>query len=246
MGYLMFHAHASRSIGDSAPSYLISLQVAVPLNPARLVCYRKPQHGCLRLILSCICPAGAYGSRHMGYMGGPAPARHTYTRWVAEIRNPSSCEHLWTAAVRSAYTTASSADVHPIMSQGLSHLVEDQCIDCRVTAVVAACSLCHDHDFPSCPDFGSAPRAQAAREHRWRHIEHLLFECQCIPSWDSSVALALLQDDLFRVCSGSDHAEAVLLEAFPTSRTPFVAASDCAVPFLLDAAAALGRMSLGT
>ena len=92
-------------------------------------------------------------------------------------------------------------------------------------------------------EFGSAPRAQAAREYRWRHIEHLLFECQCIPGLDSSVALALLRDDLFRVFSGSDHAEAVWLPAFPTSRTPVVAATACVVPFLLDPAAALGRMS---
>ena len=50
-------------------------------------------------------------------------------------------------------------------------------------------------------------------------------------------------DDLFRVCSGSDHAEAVLLPAFPSSRIPAVAATACVVPFLLHPAAALGRMS---
>ena len=44
------------------------------------------------------------------------------------------------------------------------------------------------------------------------------------------------------MCSGSDHAEAVLLAAFPTSRIPVVAATACVVPFLLDPAAALGRM----
>ena len=81
------------------------------------------------------------------------------------------------------------------------------------------------------------------REHRWRHIEHLLFECQCIPGLDGSVALALLRDDIFRVCSGSDHAEAVLLAAFPTGHVPVVAATAFVVPFLLDPAAALGRMS---
>ena len=63
-------------------------------------------------------------------------------------------------------------------------------------------------------------------------------ECQCIPGLDSSVALTLLRDDLFRVYSGSDHAEAVLLAAFPSSRIPVVA-----VTFLLDPAAAQGRMS---
>ena len=36
---------------------------------------------------------------------------------------------------------------------------------------------------------------------------------------------------------------AVFLAAFPTSRIPVVAATACVVPFLLDPAAALGRMS---
>ena len=94
-----------------------------------------------------------------------------------------------------------------------------------------------------CPHFGFAPWAQAAREHRWRHIEHLLFDCQCIPGLHTSVALTLLRDDLFRVCSSSDHAEAVLLAVLPTSRIPVDAAMACIVPFLLDPAAALGRMS---
>ena len=42
---------------------------------------------------------------------------------------------------------------------------------------------------------------------------------------------------------GSDHAEAVLLAGFPTSRIPVVASTACVSPFLLDPAAALGRMS---
>ena len=42
---------------------------------------------------------------------------------------------------------------------------------------------------------------------------------------------------------GSDHAEAVLLAAFPTSHIPVVAATACVVPFLLDPGAALGRRS---
>ena len=45
------------------------------------------------------------------------------------------------------------------------------------------------------------------------------------------------------MCSGSDHAEVVLLAAFPTSRIPVDAATACVVPFLLKPAAALGRMS---
>ena len=38
-----------------------------------------------------------------------APVRHTHARWAADICNPSAREHLWSAAVRSACTTASSA-----------------------------------------------------------------------------------------------------------------------------------------
>ena len=129
------------------------------------------------------------------------------------------------------------------MSLRSSHLLGDRCLDFGDTAVAAACSLCHGHVFPSCPKFGSAPRARAAREHRWRNIEHLLFECQCIPCLDSSVALALLRDDLFRVCCGSDHAEAVLLAACPSSLISVVAATARVVLFLLDPAAAQGRMS---
>ena len=45
------------------------------------------------------------------------------------------------------------------------------------------------------------------------------------------------------MCSGSDHAEAVLLAAFPTGHVPVVAATACVVPFLLDPAATLGRIS---
>ena len=47
----------------------------------------------------------------------------------------------------------------------------------------------------------------------------------------------------YTVCSGSDHAEAVLLAAFPASHVPVVAATACVVPFLLDPAATLGHMS---
>ena len=57
------------------------------------------------------------------------------------------------------------------------------------------------------------------------------------------MAITLLQDDHFRVCSGSNHAEAILLAAFLSSRVPVVAATACIVPFLLDPAAALGYTS---
>ena len=129
------------------------------------------------------------------------------------------------------------------MSLRSSHVVGDHGLEFGDTAVPAAFSLCHDHVLPPCPDSGLAPRAQAAREHRRRHIEHLLFEYQCIPGLARSVALTLLRDDLFRVCSGSDHAEALLVAAFPSGRIPAIAARACVVPFPIDPAAALGRMS---
>ena len=187
--------------------------------------------------------AGVRGSRHRGCMGGPAPTHRTHARWVADLGTPSTRKHLWRAAVRSMYTSASSAGVHRIMSLRSSHLVRDHCLGFGDTAVAAARSLCQDHIFPSCPEVGSAPRAQATREHGWCHVEHLLFECLCVSGVHSSMAVSLLQDDLFRVCSGSDHTEAVLLAAFPSSRIPAVAATACLVPFLLDPAAALGRLS---
>ena len=95
--------------------------------------------------------------------------------------------------------------------------------------------------FSSCPDFGSAPRAQADRGHRWRHIGHLLFEFSGILGTGGTLAVTLLRDDLFKARFGSDHASAVLLAAFPSDRTPVVATTACLVPFLLDPAAALGR-----
>ena len=106
-----------------------------------------------------------------GLQGRPrAPARRTHARWVADIRNPSVREHLWSAAVSSAFTTASSAVVHPIMSMRSSHVVGDRGLDFGDTAGAAACSLCHNHVFPSCPGVGSAPRAQAASGHSWRQL----------------------------------------------------------------------------
>ena len=117
----------------------------------------------------------------------------------------------------------------------------DHLFDFGTTAVASACSLCQDRVFPSCPDFGSDPWAQTIRERRWRHIEHLLFEYPGISSVGGSLAVNLLRDDLFRACSGSDHATAALLATFPSDRTPIVAATTCAVPFLLDPADALGR-----
>ena len=51
----------------------------------------------------------------------------------------------------------------------------------------------------------------------------------------------LLCDYLFQACSGSEHAEAVLLASFPSGHVPVVAATPRLVPILLDPAAAMGR-----
>ena len=187
--------------------------------------------------------AGTYGSRHMGCMGGPARqlAIHTFGGLQITV-TPQSVNTFGVQRLVGLHyciiVGCAPNYVPASIAPGRGHY-----LDLGVTAVAVACSLCHDHVFPSFPDFDSAPRAQAASEHRWRHIEHLPYECVCIPGLDSSVALTLVRDDLFRVCSGSDHAEAVLLAMFPTSRVPVVAAKACVAPFLLDPAAALGRMS---
>ena len=81
--------------------------------------------------------------------------------------------------------------------------------------------------------FWVRPRAHADREHRWRHIEHLLFEFPGIMGTGGELAVTLLRDDLFKACFGSAHASAVLLAAFPSDLTPVVAATACLVPFLL-------------
>ena len=129
------------------------------------------------------------------------------------------------------------------MSPRSSHLVGDRLFDFGATAAAYSCSLCQEHVFPSCPDFGSAHRAHADREYRLRHIEHLLFECPGILGTGGPLAITLLRDDLFKACFaiGSDHASAVLLAAFPSNRTPVVAATACLITFLFDPAAALGR-----
>ena len=90
------------------------------------------------------------------------------------------------------------------------------------TAVATTCSFCQDHVFPFCPDFGYAPRAHAAREHRWRHMEHRLFKCPGVSGLDSCMAITLLRDDICRACSRSGHAEAVLRVAFPSSHVPLL------------------------
>ena len=57
-----------------------------------------------------------------------------------------------------------------------------------------------------------------------------------------TLAITLLRNDLFKACFGPEHASAVLLAAFPSDRTPVVAATAYLVPVLLDPAAALGRV----
>ena len=182
---------------------------------------------------------GQHGGRQMqpthGLHGRPREtAQHRQPRWVADLRNPTAGDHLWHPAARSVYTNAPSAVVHLTMSLRSSHLIGDHGFDFGATAAAYACSLCQERVFPSCPDFGSAPRAHADREHRWCHIEHLLFACPSILGTGGTLAATLLRDDLFKACFGSDHASAVLLAAFPFDRTPVAAATACLTPFLLD------------
>ena len=97
---------------------------------------------------------------------------------------------------------------------------------------------------PSGRGIGYTQQLQSSRI-RWRHSEHLLFECPGISGRRGSLTFHLFRDDLVRACTESDHAQAVLLAMFPSDRSPVVAATACLVPFLLDPAAALGRHPLG-
>ena len=71
------------------------------------------------------------------------------------------------------------------------------------------------------------------------------------PAWadraglGSSMATALPHDDLSQACSGSDHAAAALLSVSRSDRIFIVAATKCLFLFLLDPAAALGRVPPG-
>ena len=170
-----------------------------------------------------------------GLHGRPCEtAQHRRPRWVADLRNPTARDHLWHPAVGSVYTSAPLAVVHLIMPLRSSHLIGDHHLDSGATAVgdhlfyfgatavasASACRLCQERVFPSCPDFGSAPRAHGGREHRWHHIEHLLFECPGILGPGGPLAVKLLRDDLCRAYSGSDHTTAMLLATFPCDGTP--------------------------
>ena len=134
-----------------------------------------------------------------GLHGRPhAMAQHERSRWVAAVCNPSARENLWHSAARSVYTSASAAAVHPVMPLRSSHLVGEHLLESGGTVVDSAFDLsgCQGHVLPSCQDLGSAPWAQAIRERRWHHIEHLLFECPGIMGVGGSLVMTLLRDDL--------------------------------------------------
>ena len=63
-----------------------------------------------------------------------------------------------------------------------SQRVGDRCLNFGDTAVAATRRLCHDHVFPSRPDCG------LNREHRWRHIEHLLNASESL-AWNALLHL---------------------------------------------------------
>ena len=104
-------------------------------------------------------------------------AQHRRPRFEAGLHIPSAREHRWHHAVRSVYKNAPLAVVHLVISLRSSRLVGDHLSHFGATDVAPACSSFQDRVFPSCPDFGSGPRAHAVRERRRRHIAYLLFEC---------------------------------------------------------------------
>ena len=71
----------------------------------------------------------------------------------------------------------------------------------------------------------------------------MLLACPGASSLDSPMATSFIRDDLFRACSGSDHAEAMSRAACTSDCTPVnvVAGAASLVPFLFDPAAALAR-----
>lgn len=75
------------------------------------------------------------------------PTLHKRPRWVADLRRPSSCEHLWLAAARCMYTSATSTIVYPIMSLRSSHWSGIPFSASRHTAVHSMCGLRHGHIF---------------------------------------------------------------------------------------------------
>ena len=159
------------------------------------------------------------------YMAGPAKRcsidapRGSQTSITHRRGNISSTLPSGQSIYQDLYTNAPSALVHLVMSLRSERLVGDRLSDFGATAVPSACSLWQDHLLPSCPDFGSARRAHADREHRWRHVEHLLIEFPGILGLGGSLAVKLVQDDLFSACFGFDHTMAVLLTTFPSHHT---------------------------
>ena len=92
-----------------------------------------------------------------------------------------------------------------------------------------------------CPSFGSARRGTKRlgnTDGAALNTGHL--NARARVSLGSSIASAVVRDDLAGACSKSDNAKAVLLEPFPCDCISVVAAAACLVLFLLDPAA-LGR-----
>ena len=144
----------------------------------------------------------------------PSPVHpHAIVALYASPRRSVRCPRaLCDAAVRWIYNNASWAILHPAMSLRiqLSHLVGHHIYHAGETASESACTFCcaaspfhsfvttfcQEH-FPSCPDSASAPGAHAAREHRWHHVVHSLFECPGVSGLGSAMASTLLWEDLF-------------------------------------------------
>ena len=94
------------------------------------------------------------------------------------------------------------------------------------------CALCGTPVYSSAEDFGAAHEV----EHRWRHIEHLLFSCPCItvPVSRAPLAVDVLRCDLYRATVGDPCARRVVAEAFPAGPSGAAVAAACSVPFCLD------------
>ena len=190
--------------------------------------------------------AGAYDSRHMGCMGSPA-------HWLG-IHTPSGL-HAQISVAPERVNSVGAQQSDWLVVRRYRRLYNQLCPCCRrtwsgIVVFASGTQLLPQHvvsatitSSPHVPILVLLVGLNRLGSTDGAHIENLLVERKCIPGLDSSIALVIDRDDLFRVCSGSDHTEAVLLAPFSSGRIAIAAATAYGVPFLLHPVAALGCMS---
>ena len=133
------------------------------------------------------------------------------------------------------YTRSPSCVVYPILSLRSSHLPGDYAVRYGDARSPHACLLCECEVYEAHAGLCVAD----PREHRWRHIEHLLLSCPCVHPPEVCRGASCLRSDLLRAVDGDVAARAVVDRAFPATPDCDGVLTACTVPFLLDPAAAL-------